>query len=154
MVVSGKEREVELHANLLVKVKKHEVFKVGDKIRVSVSLKRFKKNQRNHGGWIKPMEDLVDKHGSVIGVIEDEDTGRFDDVRVVFPCSLPGIFSLNAGSLQRHADQFEKGDRVCCVLTYESLKPQIHKDHPMHATLKHLKKKFICAIALQLVTRN
>ncbi len=126
---------------MIYKVEQHKSLKVGDKVRLSGSVKRLKKNQQNHGEWIDQMKEVIGKFGSVINVIEDTKSGRQDDVRVVF-AGGPRPFVFNVRSVAEHVDEFEVGARVSCVMKYETLKDVWPKNHQMQG-IHHLKSKFL-----------
>ncbi len=131
--------DVEFHPSLIYKVVQHRSLKVGDKVRLSGSVKRLKKNQQNHGEWVDHVKEFIGKIGSVINLVEDTDTGRQDDVTVVF-AGGPHPFVFNVRSVAEHVDEFEVGAQVLCVIKYGTLKDVWPNNHNMQG-IHHLKSK-------------
>ncbi|XP_063718591.1 uncharacterized protein LOC134845572 isoform X3 [Symsagittifera roscoffensis] len=132
-----------LSHDAVFKTKPTQFYKVGDKVKLIDHVSRIKSNQKNHGEWSPRIQEGFGKVGSVVQVIDSYGTGRKGDVRVKFADSGKVIdLILNPRSLVEFVDEFKRGDKVVCALTYDKMKSQLPDNYHMeglhHLRIKHM----------------
>ncbi len=100
---------------LLEKVSRDCDFRVGDKIRITSNKKRFKKNQKFHGGYNDSLDRFLGKVGSIYELAEDERGHSKGDLAVKFQGET-GVLLINPNSAEKFFEALKVGDDVEFVI--------------------------------------